>query len=96
MIHLNLELHAKPESLEMLQTALSQILPDTVKYEGCISVEILTSQENPLIIILSEKWESKEHQKNYFNWRAEKGDLATLASLLSKEPSLQFYDVTSV
>jgi len=95
-INVILEVQAKPENLDELKSTLEAILPDTRKYAGCVSVDVVVNQENPLNIILLEVWESREHQEKYFQWRAETGALDALGAMLSQPPNLRYFDGLSV
>ena len=72
---------AKPEMLESLKESMRAALPDTRKYEGCISVDTYI-EESTNTIHLIEDWESLDHQANYLNWRVETGLLTALDPLL--------------
>ena len=95
-INVILEVLAKPESIDELKSTLEAILPDTRKYDGCISVEVIVNQENPLNIVLLEVWESREQQEKYFQWRGETGALDALGAMLSQPPNLRYFDGLSV
>ena len=72
---------AKPEMLESLKESMRGALPDTRKYEGCISVDTYIEKSTNTIHLI-EDWESLEHQANYLNWRVETGLLTALDPLL--------------
>jgi len=86
-----LEVQAKPENIEKLRLIFSEILVDTRNYQGCIDVKVLGDQDDPLNLVLVEKWQSRQHYQNYFAWRTETGALEILAALLCKEPSIRYF-----
>ncbi|PWQ95141.1 putative quinol monooxygenase [Leucothrix arctica] len=95
-VNVILEVQSKPESIDELKSTFEKILPDTRSYDGCLSVEVMVNQNNPLNIMLFEVWESREKQEKYFQWRGETGALDALGAILSQPASLQFYDNLSI
>jgi quinol monooxygenase YgiN len=87
-----LEVLSKPESIDELKQTLKAILPDTRSYDGCISVQVVLNQDDPLNLILNETWESRAHYEKYFAWRAETGGLEALGKMLSASPSVRYFD----
>jgi len=91
-IHVTLELQAKPETIDDLTATLKAILPDTRAYKGCQNIIVTANQDNPLKLILIEKWDSRADQESYFAWRGERGDLAKLGELLASPPTTTYLD----
>jgi quinol monooxygenase YgiN len=87
-----LEVLSKPESIDELKQTFKAILPDTRGYDGCISVQVVLNQDDPLNLILNETWESRAHYEKYFAWRAETGGLEALGKMLSASPSVRYFD----
>jgi quinol monooxygenase YgiN len=95
-INVILEVQSKPETIEELKSTFEAILPDTRSYDGCISVEVIINQDDPLNVILLEVWETREHQEKYIQWRAETGALEALGAMLSQPASIRHFDSTSI
>jgi quinol monooxygenase YgiN len=95
-VNVILEVQSKPESIDELKSTFKKILPDTRNYDGCISVEVIENQDDPLNIILLEVWVSREHQENYFQWRVETGAVEALGTMLSQPPSIKYFDNLSI
>jgi len=91
-IYVTLDLQAKPETIDDLTATLKAILPDTRAYKGCQSVIVTANQDNPLNLILIEKWDSRADHESYFAWRGEKGDLAKLGELLASPPATTYLE----
>lgn len=87
-----LDVDAKPECIEKLKQTLSDILPDTRAYEGCLGVEVRGNQDDVLNIVLIETWETRENYERYLAWRVETGGIEALVTLLSAPPSIRYYD----
>jgi quinol monooxygenase YgiN len=91
-VNVLLEIKSNPEDIEKLKSTFAQILPDTRSYEGCIGVQVVVNQDNPLNIILIETWETREHYEKYLAWRVETGAIDALGRMLSEAPSIRYYD----
>ena len=87
------ELRAKEQSGESLSTFLTDILPDTISYEGCESAEFGISENDQSSILLIEKWRSKTDFEAYLNWRIERGDFTKLQNLLAQEPKVHHFNI---
>jgi quinol monooxygenase YgiN len=87
-----LGMQSKPEALEDLKSTLKNILPDTRAYDGCQSVHVTGNQDDPCNLVLIEKWESRQHNEKYMEWRTDTGALAALGEMLSQPPSLRYYN----
>ena len=70
------------------------ILPDTRAYDGCLGVEVYQNQDDPDVVVLVEKWESKAHYEKYFGWRQETGLVDQLVQAIQGPPSLRYFDPT--
>ena len=91
-INVILELQAKEESIDELKATLENILPDTRGFEGCVSVQVTTNQDDPLNLVLLEVWESRKSNEKYLGWRTETGALEALGAMLSQPPSIRYFD----
>jgi quinol monooxygenase YgiN len=87
-----LEVQSKSDSIDQLKSTLENILPDTKSYEGCVGVQVIGNQDDPLNLILLETWESRAHYEKYLAWRDETGALQALGEMLSQPPSIRYFD----
>lgn len=49
-----------------------------------------SNEDDPLNIILLEKWDARADHESYVAWRAERGDLEKLGALLVARPVSKF------
>ena len=82
---INLHLKAKEDQYETLHQTLIAILPDTAKYAGA---ELISCMANPAdkSFIVHEVWDQKSSQEAYMAWRAERGDVDKLVTMLREAP----------
>lgn len=84
------EVQAKPELAENLRVFLLSILPMIKSSEGCESVQLYQSQDDPLKFVVIEIWDSVEsHQASVKNIPPEK--LGEIRPLLATSPSSSYY-----
>ncbi|MEM9023919.1 MAG: putative quinol monooxygenase, partial [Bacteroidota bacterium] len=91
-IHVIIEVHTQEGKAEALLEVLKQILPETSKHEGFISIDTLQQQDAPNTIIMAEVWASKAHYEAYLQWRTDRGDMDALASFLAEPPSIRYFE----
>lgn len=91
-VKVQLEIQSNPEDIDKLQSTFVQILPDTRGYDGCIEVQVVVNQDDPLNIILIETWETRKHYEKYLAWRVGTGAIDALGKMLSQAPSIRYYD----
>jgi quinol monooxygenase YgiN len=89
------DLHIRPEAVEQTLDGLREIMPESRAYDGCIGLEVVQDQADPGHVMLVEQWESPDHHKVYVAWRTETGTLASLAEVLTKEPTFTYFDQRS-
>ena len=84
------EVQAKPEMTEALRDFLISIMPMIKSSEGCESVTMYQSQEDPTKFIMTEVWDSvASHQASVKNIPSEK--LGEIRPLLETVPSGGYY-----
>lgn len=91
-VYVILELQSNPEDIDVLKSAIERILPAKRDCDGCNEVHVIENQDNPLNIILIETWETREQYEKYLKWRMEIGALDTIGAMLSKLPSIRYYE----
>jgi len=80
------ETQAKPETVEALRDFLISIMPGIRSSQGCESVTLYQSEDDPTKFTIIELWESIEsHQASVKNIPSEK--LAEIRPLLAATPS---------
>jgi len=88
------EFQAKEGLTEDLQDFLISIMPLIKSSEGCESVQLYQSQDDPSKFIMVEIWDSVEsHQASVKNIPSEK--LAEIRPLLASSPGGSYYDLVS-
>ncbi|MCG8313507.1 MAG: antibiotic biosynthesis monooxygenase [Pseudomonadales bacterium] len=75
--------------LEIMQMAKSQI----ASAEGCDSVVLLHSTENPGKVMLSEAWQSKELHDAFAEKMQSAGSLDALARFLVGKPEPELFEI---
>lgn len=84
------EVQAKPELTEDLREFLLSIMPMIKSSEGCESVQLFQSQDEPSKFIMIEVWDEVEsHQASVKNIPPEK--LGEIRPLLATSPSGNYY-----
>ena len=84
------ETQAKSESVDELRDFLISIMPDIKSSEGCESVQLFQSADEPSKFIIVEVWDSVEsHQASVRNIPAEKLD--EIRPLLAASPSGSYF-----
>lgn len=81
----------KPEASDDFYNSLVAVLPETRKYEGCISVTPHRDLDDAAKVLLIEEWETREHHANYLKWRTETGFLDTIGPMLAGAPVISAY-----
>jgi len=95
-IDVTLDLQVSAENRETLLNTLEAILPDTRAYKGCQGVVVTSNDDNPLNIVLLEKWDAREDHQSYMGWRAERGDLEKLGALLTAPPAAKYLTTLTI
>ncbi len=82
---------AKPESYQQLYDTWVAILPDTAKANGALHISCSANPETNEFRVW-EIWEPKEDQEAYMQWRADRGDVDKLVSMLAGPPKFEFLE----
>ncbi len=87
-----LNLNTKENLVQEYKRFLEENLPNVRNYSGCQSVNVFfNTQTNEMSI--DEIWSSKEHHSKYIQFISQNGVMAKLASFLSCEPEIKYYDI---
>ncbi len=82
---------AKKGKDDALKSLITQCLPETRKYSGCISIDIYENDKQGGLVFY-EKWETKADYHAYLNWRTEQGVMDEIGALLISPPDIQYYN----
>jgi heme oxygenase (mycobilin-producing) len=83
-----LDLQINPHSLETAHRVLHATLTDTRAFPGCLGVTVLVDTGDPTHVVVTETWESIEHDRAYRAWRATAEGKSDLGSILAEAPRL--------
>lgn len=83
---------AKAGAADALQALFAETLPDTRKFEGCISVATYSENDRPDTIFMVEEWTSRSAYEKYLDWRRERGDMDKLMNLVQGPPVIRFFN----
>jgi len=75
------EFTAAPGKLEELVGFLREALPDTRKFDGCISLDVHIDRASSTIVMV-ENWRSPADYDRYLAWRMETGMVEQIGGLL--------------
>lgn len=86
------EVQAREGLIDELREFLISIMPGIKSSQGCESVQLCQSQEDPSKFMMIEVWDRVEsHQESVKNISAEK--LGEIRPLLATSPSGRYYDL---
>ena len=91
-ITITFDVAAKAGEANALQALFAEVLPDTRKFEGCISLEIYSETDRPDTIFMVEEWTSRSAYEKYLDWRRERGDMEKLMNLVQDPPVIRFFN----
>jgi quinol monooxygenase YgiN len=75
------EFTAAPGKTDELVGFLGAALPDTRKFDGCLSLDVQLDRASDTIVMI-ENWQSQEHYDRYLGWRMETGMVDEMGGLL--------------
>jgi quinol monooxygenase YgiN len=91
-----LELHLKPESVSAARDVMRRALVDTRAFDGNLGTDVLVDQEDEAHWIISERWQTVEHDEAYRSFRAGEGQITELPPLLAAPAVKTRYSTTDV
>jgi len=89
------EAKLKADQIEEAKQFFIDNLPDTRNFDGNQGISMNVDEDDPTLIFLIEKWESKEHYEKYHHWRLENGSLDQIRSFLDGKPKRNFLEIIS-
>lgn len=91
-LYVTLELTAVDGRAADMLAVLRKHLPDTRARKGCELVTTLVDQANPNVIVLFERWATREDDDAYRAWRAGDGAITEMAGLVAAAPVVRYFD----
>ena len=58
--------------------------------EGYIDIEVLVDQDHPDVLVLAQKWKTKENHQAYVQMRKDSGMFDKLTEMLEVEPEIRY------
>jgi quinol monooxygenase YgiN len=87
-----LELEAAEGSAEQMVDLLRRHLVDTRARPGCESVTVHRENDRPNLVLLVERWASRDDDTAYRAWRAGDGAIPEMAQLVTGPPRIRYFD----
>ena len=91
MIVVTAKLLFKSDKLDEAKTLLKELISETNLEDGCIEYKSYKSNSLENDILISEKWESKEHLDKHMKTKHFIEILPQLANLCEKDPEIETY-----
>jgi quinol monooxygenase YgiN len=91
-VAVTLQFQVKPDKVGDVLGFLRKNVPDHRSYEGCESLAVHQSQDDPTRFFLYEQWSARPRHEAYLAWRSETGMLAELVEMLAGDPSFGYYN----
>jgi quinol monooxygenase YgiN len=91
-----LELRLKPDAVDAARDVMGQALQTTRAFDGNLGTEVLVDQDDETHWIISEIWETVEHDEAYRRFRAGEGKVTELPPLLAAAPVKTRYVTTDI
>lgn len=91
LLDLTLRAAASPDTLAVIHDTLRA----TNAFPGCLSTEVLLDVEDPVHVVVLERWDSLESDAAYRAWRATPEGASSLGTVLAVPPRLTKYTTAS-
>jgi len=88
-----LEFKTQEDKVDDMLQWMRDNLPDTRARQGAGKMELIQDQDDPTHMVVYEIWDSKADQEAYVGWRAERGDIDTLGTMLAAPPTFTYFDI---
>ena len=85
-------LQFRAESAAEGVATLRGVLPETRAFDGCISVRLLVSHDDPSRAMLVEEWESRGRYEGCLTWRRAQGDTGIDPGTTAAPLRLRYFD----
>ena len=87
-----LEVKVKPEEISNMKSYMAEIIPDTRTYKGCQRIDVYFDTGDTASMVAVEYWDSLAHYEKYHAWRKETGVLDKIGTMLSKPPTVRYFE----
>ncbi len=87
-----LEVKVKPEEISNMKSYMAEIIPDTRTYKGCQRIDVYFCTGDTASMVAVEYWDSLAHYEKYYAWRKETGVLDRIGTMLSKPPTVRYFE----
>jgi quinol monooxygenase YgiN len=88
-----LELEFQPSFSASFEDIISNALPDTRKFAGCIYVNACKHESRPNTYVLLEHWREQADYDRYTKWRTDTGMMDQMGPTLASPPVLRVLPV---
>ena len=79
-----------------LVSVFKQFTPIALSTEGNLSIQLMQDHDNPDLLTLYQRWESRAHQEKYLVLFKERGSSQVLEPFLDGEPVIHYFHDTGV
>ena len=87
-----LEIHVAPENVAGLEDVVREMLPETRRHDGCISIMPIRNQADPGNVVLMQRWKTRAHYEKYLKWRADTGVSSAMTARISAKYDIRYFD----
>ncbi len=95
-VTVTLELRLKPDAVQAAREVMGRALKDTRAFAGNLQTDVLVDEDDEAHWLISELWQSVEHDEAYRAFRAGEGKLTELPPLLDAPPVKTRYVTTDI
>ena len=92
-VQIIVEMRVKPEAFEDVAGGLKQNLPETRKFPGCEDVHAYRVDGEKGLIVLVERWASKQDYEKYLAWRQSSGIMDQMGSIMVQMPQVRYLEL---
>lgn len=87
-----LEAPVKAEEISNMTSYLAELLPESLKYDGCQGMDLYFNADDAGKLLLVEHWDSRAQHEKYLAWRTQTGVMAKLGAMLAGPPSIRYFE----
>lgn len=95
-VRVTLELHLRPDAVDLVIQGLEDQLRDTRGFDGCEEISVVRSQDDPNTLLVLELWATRAHHEAYVRWRTDRGDMDGIAALSTAPHRITYYDFVGI
>ena len=87
-----LSVKVKPENANELREWFKDEIRHSRSFDGCNGITVHVDQDDTNHLFVLGDWNSRQHHERYVSWRAEKGDVESIAEWVSEEITAYYFD----